>query len=227
MLFSSKCRAGLPCRRLKDGYEQEYGILHGVSLFWGAPCLCTPALRPRVVPGAEDRDGVPLPALFAARRLDLDTFFALALQVTTILAEMLPEIGLILGPQPPVPPLGFTEAQHRFIMVVQNFLAVLATPEHPFVGFLDDLQWADIATLQLLPPLLTHPDLGSVFIIGAYRDHEVSADHALRQTQAALTAAGAQLYHITVPPLGLEDLTHLVRDALHGDLAEAQPLAAA
>src|SRR5262249_18384948 len=54
---------------------------------------------------------------------------------------------------------------------------------------------------------------------------EVSADHALRQTQAVLTEAGAQLYHITVPPLGLEDLTHLVQDTLHGDLADARPLA--
>jgi predicted ATPase len=56
-------------------------------------------------------------------------------------------------------------------MVVQNFLTVLATPEHPLVVFLDDLQWADTATLQLLLPLLTNPDFRSVFVIGAYRDH--------------------------------------------------------
>src|SRR2546429_3513993 len=58
-------------------------------------------------------------------------------------------------------------------MLVQNFLAVLATPEHPLVVFLDDLQWADAATLQLLLPLLANPDLRSVFVIGAYRDNEV------------------------------------------------------
>ena len=143
-----------------------------------------------------------------------------------VLTEVVPEMALLLGPQPPVPPLGLTEAQQRFLMVVHNFLAVLATSEHPLVVFLDDLQWADTATLQLFRPLLTHPDLRALLVIGAYRDHEVSADHALRQTQAALTDAGAPLYHITVPPLGLEDLTHLVRDALHGDLAEARPLAA-
>jgi predicted ATPase len=143
-----------------------------------------------------------------------------------VLAEVVPEIALILGPQPPVSPLGFTEAQNRFVMVLQNFLSVLATPEHPLVVFLDDLQWADTATLQLLPPLLTNPDLRSVLIIGAYRDQEVNADHALRKAQAALAEAGAQLYHLTVPPLELADLTHLVRDTLHGDLAEARPLAA-
>jgi hypothetical protein len=142
-----------------------------------------------------------------------------------VLAEVLPEIELILGIQPPVPALGPTEAQNRFIMVLQNFLSVLATPEHPLVVFLDDLQWVDAATLSLLPPLLTNPDLRCLCLIGAYRDNEVSADHPLRKAQAALAEAGAQLYHISLPPLGLEDLTDMVQEALHDDLAEARPLA--
>lgn len=142
-----------------------------------------------------------------------------------VLAEVLPELELLLGKQPPVPPLGPSEAQHRFSMVLQNFLSVLATPEHPLVVFLDDLQWVDAATLQLLPPLLTNPDLRCLFLIGAYRDNEVSADHPLLKTQAALAEAGVQIFHITLPPLECEDLTHLVQDALHGDLADARPLA--
>jgi predicted ATPase/transcriptional regulator with GAF, ATPase, and Fis domain len=142
-----------------------------------------------------------------------------------VLAEVLPEIELILGRQPPVPPLGPTEAQNRFILVLQNFLSVLATPEHPLVVFLDDLQWVDAATLSLLPPLLTNPDLRCLFLIGAYRDNEVTTDHPLRTTQAALAEAGARLHHITLPPLGLEDLACLVQDSLHGDLADACPLA--
>jgi AAA ATPase domain/Protein kinase domain len=142
-----------------------------------------------------------------------------------VLAEVLPEIELILGIQPPVPALGPTEAQNRFIMVLQNFLSVLATPEHPLVVFLDDLQWVDAATLSLLPPLLTNPNLRCLCLIGAYHDNEVSTDHPLRKAQAALAEAGAQLYHISLPPLGLEDLTDMVQEALHNDLAEARPLA--
>jgi predicted ATPase/transcriptional regulator with GAF, ATPase, and Fis domain len=142
-----------------------------------------------------------------------------------VLAEVLPEIELILGKQPPVPALGPTEAQNRFIMVLQNFFSVLATPEHPLVMFLDDLQWVDAATLSLLPPLLTNPGLRCLFLIGAYRDNEVDVDHPLQKTQTALAEAGAQLHHITLPPLGLEDLTHLVRESLHGTLAHALPLA--
>jgi len=142
-----------------------------------------------------------------------------------VLAEVLPEIELILGKQPPVPPLGPTAAQNRFILVLQNFFSVLATPEHPLVVFLDDLQWVDAATLSLLPPLLTNPDLRCLFLLGAYRDNEVNSDHPLRKTQAALAEAGAQLHHITLPPLGLEDLTYLVQESLHGDRADAYPLA--
>jgi predicted ATPase/transcriptional regulator with GAF, ATPase, and Fis domain/tRNA A-37 threonylcarbamoyl transferase component Bud32 len=142
-----------------------------------------------------------------------------------VLAEVLPEIELILGKQAPVPPLAPTEAQNRFIMVLQNFLSVLATPEHPLVIFLDDLQWVDSATLHLLPPLLTNPDLRCLCLIGAYRDNEVSADHPLLKTQATLAEAGAQLHHITLPPLELEHLTQLVRDSLHSALADSRPLA--
>jgi predicted ATPase len=142
-----------------------------------------------------------------------------------VLAEVLPEIELILGIQTPVPALGPSDAQYRFIRVLQNSLSVVATPEHPLVVFLDDLQWVDAATLSLLLPLLTNPDLRCLCLIGAYRDNEVSAEHPLPEAQAARAEAGAELYHISLPPLGLEDLTNMVQEAVHDDLAEARPLA--
>ena len=74
-----------------------------------------------------------------------------------VLAEVIPEIEFIVGAQPPPAPLGSTEAQNRFQRVLQNFVAALAQPEHPLVIFLDDLQWADAATLGLLEPLLAEP----------------------------------------------------------------------
>jgi serine/threonine protein kinase len=103
-----------------------------------------------------------------------------------VLAEVIPEIEFIIGKQAPAVALGPTEALNRFQLVFQNFVGALAQPEHPLVVFLDDLQWADPATLSLLEPLLTGQHIQSLFLMGAYRDREVEAGHPLLRTLAAL-----------------------------------------
>lgn len=98
-----------------------------------------------------------------------------------VLVEVLPDLALILGPQPPVVPLGIVEAQYRFHRVMGQFLRLLCQPEHPIALFLDDLQWADTATLKLLPVLLQDPQMRSLLVMGAYRDEELSPHHPLRE----------------------------------------------
>ena len=137
----------------------------------------------------------------------------------------MPEIEFIIGPQPPPIALGPTEALNRFQRAFQNFVAALARPEHPLVVFLDDLQWADAATLSLLEPLLTSREIPCLFLMGAYRDNEVDATHPLARTFAALESAGVALTRITLGPLQLPDLTLLIRDTLHNELEAAAPLA--
>ncbi len=142
-----------------------------------------------------------------------------------VVAEVIPEIELILGKQPPPPSLGPTEAQNRFRLVFENFVRAIARREHPLVIFLDDLQWVDSATLSLLHALLTSPDIQFLFLIGAYRDNEVDAAHPLIRALGALEAAGLKLRRINLGPLRLADLTHFIRDAFRSDLAEVEPLA--
>lgn len=142
-----------------------------------------------------------------------------------LLAEVIPEIELVIGKQPTPPALGATEALNRFQLVFQNFVGVLAQREHPLVVFLDDLQWADSATLSLLQPLLTSPDNQFLFLIGAYRDNEVDAGHPLVRTLNALESAGARLHHTSLGPLELPDLTQFIRDTLQGELSASEPLA--
>lgn len=142
-----------------------------------------------------------------------------------VLAEVIPEIELIVGKQPEPPALGPTEALNRFQLVFQNFVGALARREHPLVVFLDDLQWADSATLSLFQPLLTTLDIQFLFLIGAYRDNEVDAGHPLARTLSALESAGAGLHHISLGPLELSDLRLFVRDTLRGSLSDAEPLA--
>ena len=92
-----------------------------------------------------------------------------------LMIDLVPELKLIIGEQPPVPELSPQQAQSRFQLVFRRFIGVFARPEHPLALFLDDLQWLDAATLDLLEDLLTHSDVRHLMLIGAYRDNEVDA----------------------------------------------------
>ena len=149
-----------------------------------------------------------------------------ALEVNgSVIAEVIPQIELVLGKQPASPVLAPTEAQNRFRLVFQNFVGAIARKEHPLVIFLDDLQWVDSATLNLLGPLLTSPDVQHLFLIGAYRDNEVDGAHPLVRALGALETEGVRLQQMSLRPLELPDLMSLIRDTLHCELSEAEPLA--
>lgn len=143
-----------------------------------------------------------------------------------VLAELLPEIALIVGAPPAPQPLPGIEAQNRFRRVLQRFVAAVARPGRPLVLFLDDMQWADAATLSLLEPLLADPETGSLLLIGAYRDNELDAAPRLVHTLAALGAAGVALQRIVLGPLEGEDLVALVADTLRERPERVAPLAA-
>src|SRR5260370_3059844 len=118
------------------------------------------------------------------------------------------------------------DAKNRFQMVVRRFLSAFARPEHPLTLFLDDLQWLDAATLDLLERLATHPEVRHLLLIGAYRDNEVNPSHPLLRTLEAIRKAGARVQEIALAPLGLDDVGALVSDALQCDRDRAHPLAA-
>ncbi|MET0402177.1 MAG: serine/threonine-protein kinase PknK, partial [Cystobacter sp.] len=133
-----------------------------------------------------------------------------------VLVDVVPPLALVAGAQPPLPELPPGEARHRFNHVFRRFLGVFATPEHPLVLFLDDLQWADLASLQLLQHLLTHAETPPVLLIGAYRDNEVDASHPLIQMRDALRGAGVGMTELHLEPLTLAEVRRFVTDALPG-----------
>ncbi len=134
-----------------------------------------------------------------------------------VIIDVIPDLERILGPQPAPAVLGAAEAQNRFNHFFQKFVGVFARPEEPLVVFLDDLQWADAATLALLPFLLTDREISGLLLIGAYRDNEVSATHPLRMTLADLMTRQVPVRELTLPPLEAGHLRELVTDALHAD----------
>jgi serine/threonine protein kinase len=92
-----------------------------------------------------------------------------------LIVDLVPEVKLIIGEPPPVPELPPQDTQWRFQLLFRQFIGVFARPERPLALFLDDLQWLDAATLDLLEELLSRSDLRNLLLIGAYRDNEVTA----------------------------------------------------
>lgn len=132
-----------------------------------------------------------------------------------LVVNLIPELEFIIGKQPSVSELPAQEARGRFQLVFRRFLSAFATADHPLALFLDDLQWLDTATLELLERLVTDPDVRHVLIIGAYRDNEVGPSHPLSRTLAGIRDRGARIQEIVLQPLGLDDVERLVADALH------------
>jgi serine/threonine protein kinase len=108
-----------------------------------------------------------------------------------LMVDLIPELELIIGNQPPVAELSPQDAQNHFQTVFRRFLSVFARPEHPLVLFLDDLQWLDAATLHLFQDLTTHEEVRHLLLIGAFRYNEVSPSHPLMRTLAAANDAPA------------------------------------
>jgi len=142
-----------------------------------------------------------------------------------IVIDALPELELILGSQPLVRELPTSEAQNRFQMVFHNFVKTFGSRSHPLILFLDDLQWADIASLNMLKMFLTDFDSRYIMVIGSYRTNECPAGHPLTLTLEELRILGANISKIELHPLGLEHINSLLADTLHCHPGKSLPLA--
>ncbi len=142
-----------------------------------------------------------------------------------VITDVIPSMALIMGEQPEVPELGGAEFQNRFYYVFRRFISVIARPEHPLVVFLDDLQWIDPASMQLLTLILQDPDLTHLLVIGAYRDNEVDENHRLMKGVDELKRGGVNLEHFEIANLVVPSMGELLVDTLLCDDQEVQPLA--
>ena len=144
-----------------------------------------------------------------------------------ILIDIIPALEQIIGPQPEAPQLGGIESQYRFNYIFNRFINGLATPEHPLVVFLDDLQWIDPASFNLIHSLLTVQSTSSFLIIGAYRNNEVGPDHPLTTSQERMRDEGKQVSIITLQDLTPADTNHMLADILQLTVADCRELSQA
>ena len=240
--------------RLTAAFEEVVQGARGVALVSGEPGIGKTSLvfelqRPATVAGARMLQGkfdqftrdVP----FAAVAQALDGFFTDALSGThaavdgwrarllaavgpngRVLTDLVPGAEALLGPQPPVDELGPTEAEQRLQETFRRVIGTIAGPGHAVVLFLDDLQWADLPSLRLLETLFRDPQLGHLLLVGAWRDTEVDAAHALVPTLDALRASGARIEPLHLGPLRGTDCERILGHALHAEAAATRELAA-
>ncbi|NEO53407.1 MAG: AAA family ATPase [Okeania sp. SIO3B5] len=131
-----------------------------------------------------------------------------------IIIDVIPELELIIGKQRKVTQLGATESQNRFNQLFGKFVRVFAKPEHPLVLFLDDLQWADLASLNLIEQLMTDSETQHLLFIGAYRDNEVNPVHPTIQTIEKIQKTSTTVNQIILEPLKINYIRQLVAETL-------------
>lgn len=142
-----------------------------------------------------------------------------------LMVNLIPALALVIGEQPPLPDLPPRDRQARFQLVFRRLLGVFARPEHPLVLFLDDLQWLDAASLELIAHLVAEPEVQHLMLVGAYRDNEVDPTHPLMRTLETTRRGGGKVQEIVLARLRVDDVGQLIADSLHRTRESAEPLA--
>ncbi|WP_449418796.1 AAA family ATPase [Phormidium nigroviride] len=142
-----------------------------------------------------------------------------------VIIDVIPEVEKIIGKQPQVEQLGSTESQNRFNLFFQRFISVFCKQEHPLVIFLDDLQWADLPSLNLFEQLTTEPNSQYLLTIGAYRNNEVNATHPLILTLEKIQKLGVNINNIILSPLTTSQVNQLIADSLSSSIENCKDLA--
>jgi len=132
----------------------------------------------------------------------------------SLLFRLLPELEVLTGPLPPLPAVSATEDSQRFQSVFRRFISAFARRERALVIFLDDLQWADAATLDLIQCLVLHPESRYLQVVGAYRDNDLWPDDPLMTTVAAIRSGACSIDHLELGPLDVGKVTRLIQEAL-------------
>ena len=142
-----------------------------------------------------------------------------------VIIEVIPELAQVIGPQPPVPDLVGKAAHNRFNLLFQRFLQVFTSHDHPLVIFLDDLQWADFASLDLIQWLMAETAINHLLLIGAYRDEDVAPNHPLMRTLEEIRKTPTTVNTLTLEPLSSVNVNDWIADTLGCSTEVSRPLA--
>ncbi|MEG4089484.1 AAA family ATPase [Microcoleus sp. Pol12B4] len=141
------------------------------------------------------------------------------------IVDVIPEVELIIGHQASLPELEPAETQNRFNLVFQQFVNVFTRKTHPLVLLVDDLQWADVASLKLIKLLMAELDNRYLLLIGAYRDNDVSPTHPLMETLEEIKKNRATIEAIALQTLNIDHINQLIAETFNESSDRTQSLA--
>ncbi|MDO9553376.1 ATP-binding sensor histidine kinase [Rhodonellum sp.] len=141
-----------------------------------------------------------------------------------LIIEVIPQLARIIDKQPPVVKLQPAEQESRFNMVLLDFIYIFSTAESPLVIFLDDLQWADLPSLNLVKRIIENPRRDSILIMGSYRDNEVEQGHPLLITLNQISEVNGFVKSIYLRPLNLETTIQIAADSFGMKKDQAEEL---
>lgn len=119
-----------------------------------------------------------------------------------VLTDAIPELEILIGPQPDVKALPPVEALNRYHDLFDRFLTCLASEENPLTLFIDDLQWCDMASFDFLSNIMAnYKDHPYFFLLGAYRHNEVDSSHPLSKLITNAKISGWPLTEIRLESL--------------------------
>lgn len=142
-----------------------------------------------------------------------------------VIIDLLPTLKWIMGDQPALPRLGPNESQNRIRLALTRFLMAVAEPKQPMVLFLDDVQWADTASLSLIENILTVPDKPALLIIASYRPGELTTGHVFSEMLARLARNQRKPQSIHVKPWTDDEANAYIADTLSRNPGETRELA--
>jgi predicted ATPase/signal transduction histidine kinase len=133
----------------------------------------------------------------------------------SVLVAELPELALVLGPQQGVAALPAAENASRFVLAASKLVRAFCDPLHPLVLVLDDVQWADEPSLQLVGALLSDPDAACMLVVATLRMSQLEAEQSpWIGILQRLAQASVPTRVIALEPLTTVALNRLLSDTL-------------
>jgi len=132
-----------------------------------------------------------------------------------VLTDLIDNLHLIIGEQPKLADVVGENSKNRFYYVFCNLIRAICNEDHPFVFFLDDLQWADMDSLKLLCALFSDKSVKFLLFVGAYRDDQLTESHSLSKAILEIKDTEVTMNHIKINDLSSKDVNDLISDVLH------------